>query len=114
MAYRCDTRWLAPWIESCSGGGSGSCNLGNGKGIDSRQASWNNCHICNCACADLAKHLGTDISSNVSAGGLCFDNLRLLTVGDFVTLQFMLQSKAGTISNVHFLTSARVIRIIPM
>ena len=53
------------------------------------------------------------ISSNVSAGGLCFDNLRLLTVGDFVTLQFMLQSKAGIISNVHFLTSARVIRIIP-
>ena len=54
------------------------------------------------------------ISSNVSAGGLCFDNLRQLTVGDFVTLQFMLQSKTGTRDNVHFLASSRVVRIIPM
>ena len=53
------------------------------------------------------------ISSNVSAGGLCFDNLRLLTVGDFVTLQFMLQSKTGTRANVHFLASSRIVRIIP-
>ncbi len=52
------------------------------------------------------------ISSNVSAGGLCFETLRLLTVGDFVTLQFMLQSKTGTSANVHFFASSRVVRII--
>jgi len=53
------------------------------------------------------------ISSNVSAGGLCFDNLRLLTVGDFVTLQFMLQAKIGTFANVHFFASAKVVRTTP-
>src|SRR5664280_1387009 len=53
------------------------------------------------------------ISSNVSAGGLCFDTVRLLTVEDFVTLQFMLQSKTGAHANVHFFASSRVVRIIP-
>jgi hypothetical protein len=53
------------------------------------------------------------ISSNVSAGGLCFDTVRPLSVGDVVTLQFMLQSRTGTRANVHFFASSRVVRIIP-
>ena len=53
------------------------------------------------------------ISSNVSAGGLCFDTVRPLSVGDVVTLQFMLQSRTGTHANVHFFASSRVVRIIP-
>ncbi|MGO9380432.1 MAG: PilZ domain-containing protein [Dissulfurispiraceae bacterium] len=52
-------------------------------------------------------------TSNVSAGGLLFDSVRRLTVGDFVTLQFMIQSKAGTLANVHFFATARVVRIAP-
>jgi len=52
-------------------------------------------------------------TSNVSAGGLFFDSMRQLTVGDLVTLQFMLQSKTETRANVHFFASSRVIRIIP-
>ena len=53
------------------------------------------------------------ISSNVSAGGLCFDTVRPLSVGDVVTLQFMLPSRTGTDTKAHFLASSRVIRIIP-
>ncbi|MGO9378524.1 MAG: PilZ domain-containing protein [Dissulfurispiraceae bacterium] len=52
-------------------------------------------------------------ASSVSGGGLFFSSERHLNVGDFVTLQFMLQSKTGALSNVHFLASARVVRIIP-
>ncbi len=50
-------------------------------------------------------------TSNVSAGGLFFETAKHLNVGDFVMLQFMLQSRSGTISNVHFFASARVVRI---
>ena len=52
-------------------------------------------------------------TSNVSAGGLFFDSVRQLTLGDFMTLQFMLQSKTGTHANVHFFASAKVVRCIP-
>ena len=52
-------------------------------------------------------------TSNVSAGGLFFDSMRQLTVGEIVTFQFMLQSKTGTLTNVHFVASAKVVRIIP-
>ncbi len=52
-------------------------------------------------------------TSNVSGSGLFFEAARQLSVGDFVALQFMLQSKAGTASNVHFFASAQVIRVIP-
>jgi Tfp pilus assembly protein PilZ len=52
-------------------------------------------------------------TSNVSAGGLFFQTDRQLNVGDFVTLQFMLQSKTGTLANVHFFASAKVVRISP-
>ena len=52
-------------------------------------------------------------TSNVSAGGLFFQAAKLLNVGDFVTLQFMLQAKIGTLANVHFFASAKVVRIIP-
>lgn len=50
-------------------------------------------------------------TSNVSAGGLFFETAKHLNVGDFVMLQFMLQSKSGTISNVHFFASAKVVRV---
>jgi Tfp pilus assembly protein PilZ len=49
-------------------------------------------------------------TSNVSEGGLFFETERQLRVGDLVSLQFMLQSKAGTIANVHFFASATVVR----
>ncbi|MGO9377121.1 MAG: PilZ domain-containing protein [Dissulfurispiraceae bacterium] len=52
-------------------------------------------------------------TSNVSAGGLFFDSMRQLTVGEVVTIQFMLQSKTGTLTNVHFFASAEVVRVIP-
>ena len=52
-------------------------------------------------------------TSNVSAGGLFFQAAKQLNVGDFVTLQFMLQAKIGTLANVHFFASAKVIRTIP-
>jgi Tfp pilus assembly protein PilZ len=52
-------------------------------------------------------------TSNISGGGLFFEAARRLSIGDFVALQFMLQSKSGTISNVHFFASARVVRVIP-
>ena len=52
-------------------------------------------------------------TSSVSAGGLCFDTMRQLTVGDVVTLQFMLPSRTGTHTNAHFFASSRVVRIIP-
>ncbi|HMK59654.1 MAG TPA: PilZ domain-containing protein [Dissulfurispiraceae bacterium] len=52
-------------------------------------------------------------SSNISAGGLFFESNRRLEIGDNVTMQFMLHSKTGTAGNVHFIVSARVIRIIP-
>lgn len=52
-------------------------------------------------------------TSNVSAGGLFFDAARQLVVGDFVTLQFMLQSKTGILANVHFFATAKIVRIIP-
>jgi len=53
------------------------------------------------------------MTSNVSGSGLFFEAARQLSIGDFVALQFMLQSKSGTISNVHFFASARVVRVIP-
>jgi hypothetical protein len=51
-------------------------------------------------------------TSNVSAGGLFFESVRQLNVGDLVTLQFMLHAESGTLANVHFFSSARVIRIV--
>jgi hypothetical protein len=53
------------------------------------------------------------INSNVSGGGLFFEAIKPLNTGDFVNLQFMLQAKSGTLSNVHFFASAKVIRITP-
>jgi hypothetical protein len=53
------------------------------------------------------------MTSNISGGGLFFEAARQLIIGDFVALQFMLQSKSGTISNVHFFASAQVVRVIP-
>jgi hypothetical protein len=52
-------------------------------------------------------------TSNISAGGLLFESSRQLNTGDIVTLQFILHSKSGTLSNVHFFSSAQVIRIAP-
>jgi Tfp pilus assembly protein PilZ len=52
-------------------------------------------------------------TSNVSAGGLFFQTAKQLIVGDFVTLQFMLQAKVGTFANVHFFASAKVVRTTP-
>jgi hypothetical protein len=52
-------------------------------------------------------------TSNVSAGGLFFVAPKQLSPGDFVTLQFMLQSKSGTLSNIHFFAPAKVIRVTP-
>lgn len=52
-------------------------------------------------------------TSNVSAGGLFFQTAKQLIVGDFVTLQFMLQAKIGTFANVHFFASAKVVRTTP-
>jgi Tfp pilus assembly protein PilZ len=52
-------------------------------------------------------------NANVSAGGLFFKSAKQLTIGNFVNLQFMLQAKSGTLSNVHFFASARVVRITP-
>lgn len=42
-----------------------------------------------------------------------FESTRQQKIGDLVTLQFMLQVKIGTMSNVHFFVSAKVIRVIP-
>jgi hypothetical protein len=53
------------------------------------------------------------MASNVSGGGLFFEAARQLSIGDFVALQFMLQSKSRTIPNVHFFGSARVVGVIP-
>ncbi len=52
-------------------------------------------------------------TSNVSAGGLFFESKRQLKVGDFLALQFILQAKSGSFANVHFFSSARVVRVIP-
>lgn len=52
-------------------------------------------------------------TSNVSSGGLLFESAKNLTIGDFVTLQFILQAKSGTLANIHFFASARVVRTIP-
>jgi Tfp pilus assembly protein PilZ len=52
-------------------------------------------------------------ASNISAGGLLFETSRQLNIGDVVTLQFMLHSKSGTLSNVHFFSSSRIVRIAP-
>jgi hypothetical protein len=52
------------------------------------------------------------MTSNVSGSGLFFEAERKLSVGDFVVLQFMLQSKSGTTSNVHFFALAQVVRVI--
>jgi len=51
-------------------------------------------------------------TSNVSGGGLLFEAKRKLLIGDMVTLQFMLRSKFGNLSNVHFMVTARVIRVV--
>ena len=48
-------------------------------------------------------------SCNVSGGGLFFESARQQKIGDLVTLQFMLQAKTRTMSNVHFIVSAKVI-----
>jgi len=53
------------------------------------------------------------INSNVSGSGLFFEAAKPLNTGDFVNLQFMLQAKSGTLSNVHFFASARVVRVSP-
>ena len=53
------------------------------------------------------------IDANVSGGGLLFESAKQLNQGDFVNLQFMLQARSGTLSNVHFFASARVVRIAP-
>ena len=53
------------------------------------------------------------INSNVSGGGLFFDSAKQLSMDDFVNLQFMLQAKSGSLSNVHFFASAKVVRIAP-
>ena len=50
-------------------------------------------------------------TSNVSGCGLFFESTKQLNPGDLVTLQFMLQSKSGTLTNVHFFASARVVRV---
>jgi len=52
-------------------------------------------------------------NANVSGGGLFFKSAKQLNTGDFVNLQFMLQAKSGTLSNVHFFASAKVVRITP-
>jgi hypothetical protein len=52
-------------------------------------------------------------TSNVSGSGLFFDAQRQLSVGEFIVLQFMLQSKSGTTSNVHFFALAQIVRVIP-
>jgi hypothetical protein len=52
-------------------------------------------------------------SCNVSGGGLLFESARQQKIGDLVTLQFMLQAKTRTMSNVHFIVSAKVIRVTP-
>jgi hypothetical protein len=52
-------------------------------------------------------------SCNVSGGGLFFESARQQKIGDLVTLQFMLQAKTRTMSNVHFIVSAKVIRVTP-
>jgi len=52
-------------------------------------------------------------TSNVSAGGLFFESKRQLKVGDFLALQFILQAKSGSLANVHFFSSARVVRVVP-
>ena len=51
-------------------------------------------------------------TSNTSSGSLLFNSARHLPVGDLVTLQFMLQSKTGTLANVYFFASAPIVRII--
>lgn len=51
-------------------------------------------------------------TANVSGGGLFFESSKQLNPGDLVTLQFMLQSKLGMLTNVHFFASARVVRVI--
>jgi len=53
-------------------------------------------------------------TSNVSGGGLFFESARELNQGDFVTLQFMLQSRSGGLANVHFFAPAKVVRIDPV
>lgn len=52
-------------------------------------------------------------TSNVSGGGLYFESSKQLSMGDLVNLQFMLQTRQGTLANVHFFASARVVRIEP-
>jgi hypothetical protein len=52
-------------------------------------------------------------TSNVSGSGLFFEAQRQLSVGEFIVLQFMLQSKSGTTSNVHFFALAQIVRVIP-
>jgi hypothetical protein len=52
-------------------------------------------------------------NSDVSGSGLFFETAKELKAGDFVTLQFMLQSQANTVANTHFFASAKVVRIVP-
>jgi hypothetical protein len=52
-------------------------------------------------------------NSNVSGAGLFFETSKQLQPGDFVTLQFMLQAEAGSVANVHFFASAKIVRILP-
>ena len=53
-------------------------------------------------------------TSNVSGGGLLFEAKRELIIGDRVTLQFMLRSKSGNSSNVHFMVTAKVVRVVSL
>ncbi|HTZ18511.1 MAG TPA: PilZ domain-containing protein [Dissulfurispiraceae bacterium] len=53
-------------------------------------------------------------TSNVSGGGLLFESARQLNPGDFLTLQFMLQARSGTLANVHFFAPAKVVRVGPI
>jgi hypothetical protein len=51
------------------------------------------------------------LACNISGGGLFFSAVQQPNIGDVVNLQFMLQSKSGTHTNIHFFASARVVRV---
>ena len=52
-------------------------------------------------------------NSNISGAGLLFESARQLKAGDSITLQFMLYAESGSVSNIHFFSEAKVIRIAP-
>lgn len=65
----------------------------------SGDAAWTECTTADC--------------TNVSGGGLSFIYAGQVSVGDCITLQFILHTKSGAASNIHFLASARVVRVTP-